>query len=357
MRARFAWSIGRRTLALGERTLVMGILNVTPDSFSDGGEHLAPECAVEHGLRLLDEGADILDIGGESTRPGTPTVMASEAANDGGGTSNASGAKDANANVADAAAGAQTAETSAQPVSAEAELARVLPVIERLRRLRPNAVLSIDTYKAAVARQALAAGVEIVNDVSGLAWDPAMASTVAAARCGVVLMHTRGRPHQWPTLPPLADPVALVLRELRARLDEAIAAGIAAESIVLDPGFGFGKRGEENLALLAHFAELQALGRPLLAGVSRKGFLRMVLETRMREIVAGATAVVRGDPTSAESGRCGAPSGEASLAACDVATIAASVAAVLAGAHIVRVHAVRRTVEALAVADALLAAK
>ena len=182
----------------------MGVLNVTPDSFSEGGRDFEPRAAIEHALELLDEGADILDIGGESTRPGAAAV-------------------------------------SGQPaVSAEKELRRVMPVIRTLRQ-RPQAVVSIDTYKARVARAAVEAGAVMANDVSGLRWDPEMAPTLAGLRCGVVLMHMRGRPAEWRTLPPLDDPVGLVSRELREGAEAAVAAGIARERIVLDPASALAK--------------------------------------------------------------------------------------------------------------------
>ncbi len=206
----FQWNIGRRSLPLGERTLIMGVLNVTPDSFSDGGRFSRPKSAIAHGLALLDEGADILDIGGESTRPGAST------------------------------ASSQT-PSLARAVSAQEEIDRVLPVIQAILQQRPHAVLSIDTYKSTVARSALEAGAEIVNDVSGFTWDSAVAATIAAHPCGSILMHVRGLPHQWRTPPPVPDIVSLVSEELRERAAAALDAGIARTSIVLDPGFGFGK--------------------------------------------------------------------------------------------------------------------
>jgi len=309
MRPRFQWNLGRRSLALGERTLVMGVLNVTPDSFSDGGRYFDPPAAIARGLALLDEGADILDIGGESTRPGTPIDS-------------------------------PTASASSGAVSAQQELDRVLPVLESIRRERPSAVLSIDTYKSTVARAALEAGAEIVNDVSGLAWDAEMAPTLAASSCGLILMHTRGLPAEWATLPPLPDPVPLVLRELASRAAAAVAAGIARQRIVLDPGFGFGKRGDENYALLARLAEFHSLGFPLLAGVSRKSFLARTRDARMAELAASGASTRNRDASDRES-----------------VTLAATVAAALAGAHIVRVHAVATAIEALAVADAVLKAQ
>jgi dihydropteroate synthase len=309
MRWNFQWNLGRRKLPLGERTLVMGVLNVTPDSFSDGGRYLDPQAAIAHGLALLDEGADILDIGGESTRPGAPTASAQ----------------------APALAGA---------VSAQQELDRVLPIIESIKRQRPHAVLSIDTYKSMVARCAIEAGAEIVNDVSGLTWDSAMASTIAAHPCGAILMHVRGLPHQWLTQPADPDIVALVREQLRHRVSHALEHGIARDSIVLDPGLGFGKNLDENYPLLAHLADFQVLGFPLLIGASRKSFLGHTLSVRLAQIASHDLA--------------GAP---LPPAARDTATLAATVAAALAGAHIVRVHAVRPAVEALAIADAILRAQ
>ncbi|MGA3126598.1 MAG: dihydropteroate synthase [Candidatus Korobacteraceae bacterium] len=312
MRPGFQWEIGRRSLPLGERTLVMGVLNVTPDSFSDGGAYSASDAAIAHGLALLDEGADILDIGGESTRPGVHT----------GGT--------------------QTLGL-AGAVSAEEEIGRVLPVIEAIKRERPDSVLSIDTYKSTVALAAIEAGVEIVNDVSGFTWDSAMSSTVAGHPCGAVLMHVRGRPHEWRALASAPDIVALVCEELRERLGAALDAGVLGRRIVVDPGFGFGKNYDENYPLLAGFAKFHALGYPLLAGVSRKSFLGRTVAERLAKIAA--RKIDNGCPQNSVTLP---PAGR------DIASVAASVAAVLAGAHVVRVHAVAATVEAVAIADAIL---
>lgn len=316
MRPRYQWDIGRRRLALGERTFIMGVLNVTPDSFSDGGLYIDPNAAVAHGLELLDQGADILDIGGESTRPGTPTATG----------------------VGPALAGA---------VSAQQEIDRVLPVIEALKRERPDVVLSIDTYKAVVARYAIEAGVEIVNDVSGFTWDSVMRTTVAERPCGAILMHVRGLPHEWSSLPPAHDLVPLVREELRARATEALDSGIRRNTIVLDPGFGFGKNMDENYPLLARFAEFHPLGFPLLAAVSRKSFLGKTVATRLTEIAASHNAHPDTLPKPIKL----------PPVARDHATLAAVVAAALSGAHIVRVHAVRPAVEALAIADAVLRAQ
>jgi dihydropteroate synthase len=286
------WQLRSRSLALGERTLVMGVLNITPDSFSGDGLLADQNSAIERGLAMLEAGAAILDIGGESTRPGKREAL-----------------------------------------SVEEELERVLPVISRILRQRPEATISIDTYKAKAAMAAVAAGAEIVNDVSGFLWDEAMASTCAKLACGVVLMHTRGRPEEWNELPPLNpdDAVAVVKSELRARLNAGLATGVSAERIVLDPGIGFGKVYESNYALIAGLEEFRDLGRPLLSGVSRKSFLGRTL------------APLRGgvDAPPDERGN---------------ATIAAVTASILAGADIVRVHDVRAVVEAAAIADAILAA-
>ncbi len=299
MRAIFQWKIGSRVLELGRRTLIMGILNVTPDSFSDGGLYVDASKAVAQAERLLDEGAAIIDVGGESTRPGSAVAV---------------GAK--------SAAGAPCA------VGEEEERRRVLPVIRDLKKRRPQAVVSVDTYKASVARAAIEEGAEIVNDISGFRWDPKMAKTLAEFKVGAVLMHTRGRPEEWQKLPPIGDPVLLVKRELRQFAEAATLAGIKRDHLVLDPGFGFGKSFEENYPLLAHFAELQQMGFPLLAGVSRKSFLG---RARARD---GKDAPV-----------------EARLHA----TLAAESILILKGVHIIRTHEVRLAAEAAQLADAIVA--
>jgi dihydropteroate synthase len=290
------WRLRSRTLELGRRTLVMGIVNVTPDSFSDGGAFLDPEAAVAHGLQLLEEGADILDLGAESTRPGS------------------------------------RAGADSPLVSTEEEQARLLPVLEGILKARPNAVVSVDTYKAATARSALRAGAEIINDVSGFAWDAELAAVCEEFRAGVVLMHTRGRPEEWRSQKPLGpnELLGTVLGGLAVSQTIAEVAGIQPNAVVLDPGYGFGKRFEENYALLARQEELLALGRPLLAGVSCKSFLGRTLAP----LHGGADAPVDARET---------------------ASVAALVASILHGASIVRVHAVRPAVEAARIADAVLA--
>jgi dihydropteroate synthase len=298
MRSLHPWRLRTRSLELGSRTLVMGVVNVTPDSFFDGGRFVRPEAAIEHALRVLDEGADILDIGGESTRPGTVLY----------------------------------GETGPKPsVSPQEELDRVLPVLEAVSKERPHAVLSVDTYKSVVARAAVSACAEIVNDVSAFQWDPAMAAACAELGCGVVMMHTRGRPTEWRNLERAVDIVSEVEHDLANRVQVAFEAGVHRERIVLDPGFGFGKNFEDNYPLLAEFGRFHRLGFPLLAGVSRKSFIGRAIAQRTGNDVP-VTDRLNG-------------------------SLAAMVACILQGAHIVRVHDVKASVEAAAVADAILASE
>jgi dihydropteroate synthase len=311
MRAVFQWNLGARTLELGKRTLIMGVVNVTPDSFSDGGLYFDSGKAIDQALKLLDEGADIIDVGGESTRPGASVAATSTQ-------------PETKEEVRDNVAPKKIA------VSTEEELRRVVPVITALKKLRPDAVISIDTYKASVARAAIAAGAEIVNDVSGLRWDSQMAKTIAEAKCGAVLMHMRGRPDEWRTLPPVADIVLLVKRELRDWVEAAVLAGVRRERIVLDPGFGFGKNFEQNYPLLARFQELPSLGLPLLAGTSRKSFL-------------GRMLAKNGKDAAQEERLYG--------------NLAAQTALILKGAHILRTHDVNASVQAARVADTILEAR
>jgi dihydropteroate synthase len=270
---------GDRLVRLGERTLVMGILNITPDSFADGGRHYDAAAAVDAGLRMVEEGADILDIGGESTRPG------------------------------------------ADEVGADEEMRRVLPVIERLAARTP-AILSIDTYKASVAREAVARGATIINDISGLQYDPALGGVAAETGAALVLMHTRGRSKSMYTMATYRDVVADVTAELEEAIARAVAAGVKRESVILDPGFGFAKRAEHSFELLARLPDLARLDRPILSGPSRKSFLKDALGDRV--------------PAEREWG-----------------TAAAVAASVLLGAHIIRVHNVSAMVDVVRVADRL----
>jgi dihydropteroate synthase len=276
----------RADLAALDRTLVMGVVNVTPDSFSDGGRWFEPEAAIAHGLALLDEGADLLDVGGESTRPGAVRVPPDE------------------------------------------ERARVLPVIGALAEA--GAVVSVDTTRAAVASDALAAGATIVNDVSGGLADPAMLRVVAEAGVVYVAMHWRGTSDVMDSLADYVDVVTEVRAELGARLDAALAAGVAPEQVVLDPGLGFAKPGSDNWPLLAHLDRLTDLGRPVLVGASRKRFLGHLL--------AG-------------------PEGPAPPEARDAATAAVTALVAAAGAWCVRVHEVAGSADAVRVAAAWTAAK
>lgn len=275
------WRCGRFALPVEERTLVMGVLNVTPDSFSDGRRFLAAEAAIEHGRRLIAEGADVLDIGGESTRPG------------------------------------------AEPVPAQEELRRVLPVIEALAGA--GVPLSVDTRKPEVARAALEAGACIVNDVEALR-APEMARLCAAQGAGVVLMHMQGQPGTMQRAPAYRDVVAEVADFLRERSGFAEKAGIARDRIVVDPGIGFGKALEHNVALLAGLGRLRELGYPLLVGLSRKSFL-------------GELAGVAEPGQRLHAG------------------LAAAALAIAEGADILRTHDVRATVEAARVADAIVGRK
>jgi dihydropteroate synthase len=305
MRPVFSWNLGSRTIELGKRTLIMGVVNVTPDSFSDGGQFLDRDRAVERALQLLGEGADIVDIGGESTRPGA-RVMASE---------NTSTPKQ---NPSGVPAPTKT------PVSEAEELDRVIPVITEIKKKRPNAMVSVDTYKASVARAAVNAGAEIVNDVSGFRWDRLMTKTLAELKCGGVMMHMRGRPEEWRNLPPVADMVLLIKRELSDWTQTAVRQGVKRDTLVLDPGLGFGKNFEQNYPLLKRLEELHTLRFPLLVGASRKSFI--------------GRALARDGNDAAVTDRL-------------YGTLAAETAAVLHGAHIIRTHDVKASVDAAKMAD------
>jgi len=288
MRPVFTWNLGTRSLELGKRTRVMGVVNVTPDSFSDGGDYMTSGDAVARALRLLEEGADIIDIGGESTRPGARVGMDHPA------------------------------------VTGDEEMRRILPVIVAVKEAKPDAIISIDTYKSKVPHAAVEAGAEIVNDVSGLQWDPKMKKTLAGLNCGVVIMHARGKPDEWASLPAVPDMVMLVKRELRARAEAGMTAKIRRDRIVLDPGFGFGKRFEENYPLLRRFHEFHEVYFPLLAGVSRKSWIGRALSNNGKDV-----------PVQDR----------------DFGTLGAEITLAVKGAHIIRTHNVKACVDALRVAD------
>ncbi len=278
-------ALARGRLALGSRTLVMGILNVTPDSFSDGGRHFDRRAAVERALAMAAEGAGLIDIGGESTRPG------------------------------------------ARPVPLAEELRRVMPVLEavvesfrRLENTRP--LVSVDTRKAEVARRAARAGADLINDVSGLTFDPAMAAAVADSGLPVVIQHARGTPQTMQRAPRYAHLLPEIAAFLRAQIDRAIRAGVREDKIIIDPGIGFGKRRRDNLAILRHLHVLASLGRPILVGASRKSFLE------------------------------GASEGPADRRL--EASLAAEALAILGGADIIRAHDVREAVRVASLCDAVL---
>jgi len=262
----------------GPGPFLMGIVNATPDSFSDGGRFLDADAAVAHALRLAEEGADLVDVGGESTRPGAPPVPEAE------------------------------------------ELRRVVPIVERLRARGFSLPISVDTAKGGVARAALAAGADLVNDVSGLS-DPDLGSAVAAAGAPIVLMHMRGTPADMQTRADYGDVAAEVAAELEGALARAVAAGIARERTIVDPGIGFAKTAEQSVELLARVGDLRRLGRPLLVGPSRKSFIGKLTGAPVAERMPG--------------------------------TIAAVTACVLAGVEILRVHDVAACRQAARVAAAL----
>lgn len=279
------WKLARRSLPYCERTLVMGVLNVTPDSFSDGGQFFAFERAIEQAQQMIAEGADIIDLGGESTRPGSEFVSEDE------------------------------------------ELRRVIPAIERLAS-SSSIPISIDTTKPSVARAALEAGAEIVNDISGLRFDPAIADEAARAKAGLILMHSRGTPKDMQQLPPVENIVNEVTSGLRQSVAVAEEHGVPRDSIAIDPGIGFGKTADQNVELIAKLDQLaQAFpDLPLMIGTSRKSFIGKLL----------------GD----------APSDQRLYG-----TLASVVAAVLNGAHIVRVHDVKAAADAVRVVDAIRAVR
>ncbi len=269
----YHWKLKQRDIQLGERTLLVGVLNVTPDSFSDGGKYQDPDRAFARAVELEEQGADLIDVGAESTKPGSARISAAE------------------------------------------EMRRLNPVLKRLNgRLRIP--ISVDTYKAEVAERALDYGVEIINDPSGLTFEPQLAKTLVQYDAGVILNHMRGRPETWAKLPPVPDIMGTIVRDLEATVNRARGAGLDRSRIVIDPGIGFGKRKEQNAEILGRLGELARLDFPIMVGPSRKSFLAKgtVVETQF-------------------------------------ATAAAVAAAAIGGAHLVRVHDVAEMRSVLAVAD------
>lgn len=277
-RKRFEWKLRDRTLNLGDRTLIFGVLNVTPDSFSDGGNYQDPDRAFARAVELEELGADVIDIGAESTRPGSARISEAE------------------------------------------ELRRLVPVLKRLKG-KLAIPISVDTYKANIAEKAFEFGVEIINDPSALTFDADLARKVANANAGMVLNHMRGTPETWAKLPPLKDLIRTVRSELDAAANRASLSGIDRKRIVVDPGLGFGKRREQNAEILAQLGELTRLELPIMAGPSRKHFLA-----------------------------------KESVDATEFATAAAVTAAILHGAHIVRIHDVKAMKAVVEVADEILRA-
>ena len=278
MRKLYYWKLKERELQLSGRTLIMAVLNVTPDSFSDGGKYFDPDRAFARALELEEQGADILDIGAESTRPDSARIAAAE------------------------------------------EMRRLIPVLKRLKG-RLSIPISVDTYKAEVAERALELGVEIINDPSALTFEPQLARVVSNHNAGLVLNHMRGRPETWAKLGPMPDPMGTILRDLDAALSRVRHVGVDRSRIVVDPGMGFGKRKEQNSLILGRLGQMASLDLPILVGPSRKAFLAHGNENETR-----------------------------------FATAAAVTAAVLGGAHIVRVHDVREMRAAADVADEILRA-
>ncbi len=278
LKQRFTLQCRRRTFHLGEKTLLMGVLNVTPDSFSDGGQFFEREKAIAHGFKMVEEGADVIDIGGESTRPGS------------------------------------------KPLALEEELQRVLPVIETLAK-ETDVPISIDTYKSEVARRAIEAGAEIINDISGLHFDPDLARIAAKEKTPLILMHIRGTPETMQKDIHYHSLFSEIIAYLQEGIRRAESAGVHPEQIVIDPGIGFGKTLEHNLLILKHLSEFRVLGKPILLGTSRKTFIGKILDTPPDQRLEG--------------------------------TLSSIVIGVLNGAHIIRVHDVLPAKRAIAVADAI----
>jgi dihydropteroate synthase len=276
MRKRYYWKLQDREIQLGERTVILGVLNVTPDSFSDGGKYQDPDRAFAHAIEMEEQGADIIDVGAESTRPGSGRISAAE------------------------------------------ELRRLIPVLKRLRG-KLTIPVSVDTYKAEVAERAIEHGAEIINDPTGLTFEPHLARTVSNHNAGLILNHMRGRPETWAKLPPMPDAIGAIVRDLEATISRVRSTGLDHARLVLDPGLGFGKRKEQDYHILGRLRELAQLDLPVLIGPSRKSFLAHTTERETQ-----------------------------------FATAAAVTAAILAGAHMVRVHDVAEMRAAADVADQIL---
>jgi dihydropteroate synthase len=279
VRKLYFWKLKQREIRLGERTVLMGVLNVTPDSFSDGGKYSDPDRAFARAVELEEQGADIVDIGAESTRPGSARISAAE------------------------------------------EMRRLIPVLKRLKE-KLSVPISVDTYKAEVAERALELGVEIINDPSGLTFEPQLARTVSNHDAGLILNHMRGRPETWAKLGPMPDPIGTIARDLEATISRARHVGIDKTRLVIDPGLGFGKRKEQNSLILGRLGELAGLELPIMVGPSRKSFLAHPDPEETKFAGAAAVAI-----------------------------------AALGGAHIIRVHDIPEMRAAADVADEILRAR
>jgi dihydropteroate synthase len=306
----FRLRLAKRTLVLGRKTLVMGVVNITPDSFSDGGKFFSPQKAIQHALALEKAGADILDIGAESTRPGAAEISVVE------------------------------------------ELRRLLPVLQALRG-KIKIPISVDTRKSSVAKIALGAGAEIINDVSALRFDPYLADVVADRKCALILMHMRGEPGTMQKIAFAKNAVQDVTKDLRTAIAVARKAGVPQSQILVDPGIGFGKSFPQNYELLRRLPEIAKLGYPLVVGTSRKGFLGHTLalakERAFDDLAKHSARAGASAKLSTLRSKKPVPSEERLLAT--AATVAASI---LAGAHIVRVHDVEEMAQVAAVADRVL---
>jgi dihydropteroate synthase len=313
-------TISGRTVPMGDKTIMMGVLNVTPDSFSDGGRYLKPADAILRGLNLVTAGADWIDVGGESTRPG------------------------------------------ALPVTPAEEIRRVFPVIQGIRAKLPRLPISIDTTKAEVAEEAIRAGANILNDVSGLRFDPGIARVAKAYDVPLILMHMRGRPESMQRKPFVKSIWRSLHEGLRASVGRAVRFGVRPSQLIIDPGLGFGKSRRQNFEILANLHRLNQFGLPILAGASRKSFVQAVaggenVDGAMRKSqfwpLTGASGSGPGFATPRPRSRISGKRG--SLELLDAADVAVATAAILGGAHIVRVHDVAVVLPAARLADALLA--
>ncbi len=304
-RPEFELTIAGRKARIGQRTLIMGILNVTPDSFSDGGRFHDPEKALAHGVELVRQGADWIDVGGESTRPG------------------------------------------AQPVSEEEELRRVLPVIRALRRKLKIVPISIDTTKARVAELAIEAGADIVNDISGLGFEPRIADVARIYKTPLILMHTRGRPATMQVQPFARDIWRSLISGLAASIRRAVAAGVKRSQLILDPGLGFGKPRRQNYEIIAGLRKLERFRLPILVGASRKSFVKAIVRGEGLDPSGPTMAKTKSQTPRDIENTSVFPFGDAAFAT----------AAIIGGAHIVRVHDPALMLPAMRIADAILAAR